>query len=137
MSVATTWQWNFHLTSITTPDGTGLWIPSSILRLLHQINWFYAPNLTDLQKGKTASYEMWLLSVLQKKFPKKFTKKYLCYILFLILLKCFRSLGLQLYWRDTPTLVFQNQPFVDLLQNRGSWIIQKIHRKTLMFELHF
>ena len=80
---------------------------------------------------------MWLLGVLQKSFPKKFTKKYLCYSLFLILLKSFRPSGLQLYWRDTPALVFQNQPFVDLLQNRCSWIIHKIHRKTLMLELLF
>ena len=69
----------------------------------------------------------------KKRFPKKFTKK----CLFLILLKSFRPSGLQLYWRDTPALVFQNQPFVDLLQNRCSWIIHKIHRKTLTLELLF
>ena len=80
---------------------------------------------------------MWLLGALQKSFPKKFTKKYLCYSLFLILLKSFRPSGLQLYWRDIPALVFQNQPFVDLLQNRSSCIIHKIHRKTLMLELLF
>ena len=91
----------------------------------------------DLQKRKTTSYEIWLLGVLQKSFPKKFTKKYLCHGLFLILLKSFRKSGLQLYWRDTPALVFQNQPFVDLLQNRCSWIIHKIHGKTLMLELLF
>ena len=55
----------------------------------------------------------------------------LCYSLFLILLKSFRSSGLQLYWRDTPALVFQNQPFVDLLQNRCSWVIYKTHRETV------
>ena len=55
----------------------------------------------------------------------------LCYSLFLILLKSFRSSGLQLYWRDTPALVFQIQPFVDLLQNRCSWIIHKTHRETV------
>ena len=80
---------------------------------------------------------MWLLGVLQKSFPKKFTKKYLCYSLFLILLKSFRSSGLQLYWKDTLALVFQNQPFVDLLKNRCSWIIHKIQRETLMLELLF
>ena len=53
--VATTWQWSFHLISITTPDWTGLWISSHNLPLLHQINWFYAANLTDLQKRKTTS----------------------------------------------------------------------------------
>ena len=137
------------------------------------------------------SYEMWFLGVLQKSFPKKFKKKYLCYSLFLILLKSFRPSDFQLYWRDTPALVrssrqrcpvkngvlrnfakftgrrlcqnlfftkfaggrnkffhraplddcfcpvFQNQPFVDLLQNRCSWIIHKIQRKTLMLELLF
>ena len=80
---------------------------------------------------------MWLLGVLQKVFPKKFTKKYLCYSLFLILLKSFRPSGLQIYWRDTPALVFQKQPFVDPRLNRCSWIIHKIHRKTLMLELLF
>ena len=80
---------------------------------------------------------MWLLGVLQKNFPKKFTKKYLRYSLFLILLKSFRPSSLQLYWRDTPALVFQDQPLVDLLQNRSSWMIHKIHRKALMLELLF
>ena len=55
----------------------------------------------------------------------------LCYSLFLILLKSFRSSGLQLYWRDTPALVFQNQLFVDLLQNRCFWIIYKTHKETV------
>ena len=34
------------------------------------------------------------------------------------------------YERETPALVFQNHPFVDPLQNRCSWIIHKIYRKT-------
>ena len=80
---------------------------------------------------------MWLLGVLQKRFPKKFTKKYLCYSLFMVLLRSFRPSGLQLYMRDTPALVFQNQPFVDLLENRCSWITHKIRRKTLILELLF
>ena len=45
---------------------------------------------------------MWLLGVLQKRFPKTFTKKYLCYSLFLILLKSFRSPGLLI--EETPPL---------------------------------
>ena len=80
---------------------------------------------------------MWLLGVLQKSFPKKFIKKYLCYSLFRMLLKSFRLSGLQLYWRDTLALVFQNQPFVDLPQNRCSWIIHKTHRKTLLCWSYF
>ena len=32
-------------------------------------------------------------------------------------------------------LVFQNQPFIDPLQNRCSWIIRKIHRKNLCWSL--
>ena len=38
---------------------------------------------------------------------------------------------------DCFCLVFQNQPFLDLLQNRCSWIIHKIRRKTVMLELLF
>ena len=38
---------------------------------------------------------------------------------------------------DCLCLVFQNQPFVDLLQTLCSWIIQKTQRKTLMLELPF
>ena len=67
------------------------------LSVLHEINWSYTANVTDLQNGKNAtSCEKWLL-VLQKNFPKnftKFTKKYLC-CLFLILLNAFRPSGLQ------------------------------------------
>ena len=33
--------------------------------------------------------------------------------------------------------MFQDRPFVDLLQNRCSWIIHKIHWETLMLELLF
>ena len=44
---------------------------------------------------------------------------------------------LQLYWRETPALVFQNQPFVYPLQNRCSWIIHKIHGKTSVLESLF
>ena len=76
----------------------------------------------------------------KKSFPKnssKFTKKYLCYSLFLILLKAFRLSGLQLYLRETPALVFQSQPFVDSLQNTYSWIIHKIHRKAPVLEFLF
>ena len=78
--------------------------------------------------------------ILQKSFPKnftKFTEKYLCYSLILILLKAFKPSGLQFYWRVTPVLVFQNKLFVDPLQNRCSWIIHKIHRKTsLEVDIH-
>ena len=76
----------------------------------------------------------------KKGFPKiftKFTEKYLCYSLLLILLKTFRPTGLQLYWRETPALAFQNQPFINHLQNRCSWIIHKIHRKTPFLESLF
>ena len=34
-------------------------------------------------------------------------------------------------------LVFQNQPFIDTLQNRCSWITDKIHRKKLVLESLF
>ena len=79
----------------------------------------------------------WVGGVLQKIFPKNFTKlkeKYLCYSLFLRLFKTFRPPSLQLYWRETPVLVFQSQSFVDYLQNRCSWITHKIQRKTPMLE---
>ena len=129
---ATTSQWSFHLISITTPDWTGLSIPYPNLPSLHQTSLI-------CKKEKTTSCEKWLLGgVLQKSFPKnftKFTEKYLCYSLFLILLKTFRPSGLQLYWRETPALVFQNQSLEDHLQN--SWIIHKIQRKTPMLESLF
>ena len=50
--MATASQWSFYLISINTQNWTGLWIPSPNLLLLHQINWFSASNLTDLQKRK-------------------------------------------------------------------------------------
>ena len=97
-------------------------------------NWF-------TKRKKTTSCEKWLQGgVLQKHFPKTFTKfkvKYLCYSLFLILLRTFTPSGLQLYWKENPALVFQNEPFVDHLQNTCSSIIHKIHRKTPMFESPF
>ena len=40
--------------------------------------------------------------------------------LFLILLKAFRPSGLQLYRREISQLVFQDQPYVDTLENRCS-----------------
>ena len=90
------------------------------------------------KKEKTTSWEKWLLGgVLQKSFPKnftKFTEKYPCYSFFIILLKIFKPPGLQLYWREISALVFQNQSFVDHLQNRCSWIIHKIQRKIPMLE---
>ena len=92
------------------------------------------------KRKKTTTCEKWLSGVLQKRFTKHFTmftEKYLCYSLFLILLKAFRSSGLQLYWRENPTLVFQNKLFVDSLQNTCSWIIHKIYRKTPMLESLF
>ena len=39
--------------------------------------------------------------------------------------------------KERPVLVFENQPFIDALQTRCSWIIQKIHRKTPMLESLF
>ena len=33
--------------------------------------------------------------------------------------------------------MFQNQPFIDPLQNSGSWIIHKIHRKKPVIESLF
>ena len=97
----TTWQWSFHLISITIQDWTRLWIPSLNLPLLHQMNWFQAANLTDLQKGKkTTSCEKWLLGgVLQKSFLKilQNSQRFLCGSLFLILLKVFTPSGLQRY----------------------------------------
>ena len=123
------------------PHWTGLWIPSPNLSLPHQINWFKLQTSLICKKEKATSYEKWLLGgVLQKKISKnftKFTEKYLCYNLFLILLKTVRPSGLQLYWKETPALVFQNQPFVDHLQNICSWINHKIPRKTPMLESLF
>ena len=37
----------------------------------------------------------------------------------------------------TDTLVFQNQPFLDPLQNKCYWIIGKIHRKKTVLESLF
>ena len=124
--MATTWQWSFHLIPITTPDWTGLWIPSLNLSLFHQIS---------LIAERTKNNIMWEVVARRcsaKNFSEKFHKihwKYLCYSLFLILLKAFRPSDMQFYCRETPALVFQNQPF---LRNRCSWIIHKIHRKTPM-----
>ena len=78
--------------------------------------------------------------VLQKVFRKnftKFTEEYLCYSLFLILFKAFSPSDLQLYWRETAALVFQNQLFVDPLQNKCSLLNHKIPRKTPMLESLF
>ena len=76
--VATTWQWSFHLISKTTQDCKDVWIPSPNLALLRQTNWFY---WFVKREKKTTSCENWLLgSLLQKSFPKsftKFTEKYL------------------------------------------------------------
>ena len=49
----------------------------------------------------------------------------------------FRPSGLQLYWRETPSLVFKKHSNVNPIQNRYSRIIHKIHRKTLMLESLF
>ena len=141
--MATTWQWSFHLISITTPDWTGLWIPSPNLPLPHQINWFklQTPLICKKEKNNIISCEMWLLEgVPQKIFPKNFTRftnKCLWYSLFLMLLKTVCPSGLQLYRKETPALVYQNQPFVDHLQNICSWINHKIPRKTPMMESLF
>ena len=76
--VATTWQWSFHLISKTTQDWKDVWIPSPNLASLRQTNWFY---WFVKREKKTTSSENWLLgSLLQKSFPKsftKFTEKYL------------------------------------------------------------
>ena len=93
-------------------------------------------------KGKkTTSCEKWLLGgVLRNSFSKnfsKFTEKYLCDRIFLTLLKDFTSSGLQLFSRKISLLGFQNKPFVDLLENRCSWTIYKIHRKATEFKSLF
>ena len=93
-------------------------------------------------KGKkTTSCEKWLLGgVLRNSFSKnfsKFTEKYLCDRIFLTLLKDFTSSGLQLFSRKISWLGFQNKPFVDLLENRCSWTIYKIHRKATEFKSLF
>ena len=81
----------------------------------------------------------WLLGgVLQKNFPKnsnKFTEECLCYSLFLILLKNFRPSSSQLYWRETPVLVFQNQSLEDHLQN--NWTLVKTLVKKRLQERCF
>ena len=90
------------------------------------------------KRKKTTSCENWLLEgVLKNSFPKnfsEFTKKYLCDILFLTLLKVFTPSGLQHFQRNTSSMEFQSKPFVDLLENTCSWIIYKIHRKAPEFE---
>ena len=92
------------------------------------------------KRKKTRSCEKWMLGdVMQNSFPKnfsKFTFKYLCHFLF-ILLKVFAPSGLQLFKRKIPSLGFQGKPFVDPLENRCSWIIYKIHRKAPEFESLF
>ena len=76
------------------------------------------------KRKKTTSCEKWLLGrVLQNSFSKnfsKFTEKYLCDSIFLILLKVFTLSGLQLFYRETSSLGLQNKPFVDPLENRCS-----------------
>ena len=108
--------------------------PSNKLILSCKPNW-------SPRRKKTMSCETWLLEdVLQKSLPKNFTKftdNYLCLSLFLILLKTFRLSRLQLYWRETPARVSRNQLFVVPLQNRCSWIIHKIFRKTALLESLF
>ena len=107
--VATTWQWSFHLISITTQDRTSLWIPSPNLPLLHQINWFSAANLTDLQKGKESSI-MW--EVVARCFTKNLSKKflkirreihvYLCDSLFLNTVKSLQAVMLVILLKRDP-----------------------------------
>ena len=139
--MAIIWQWSFHLISINTPNWTDLWIPSPNLiappnKFIFGCKLHWSP-----KRKKTKSCEKWLLgSVLQKCFPRsftKFTENYLYYSHFLTLLKTFKLSGLQLYSRETPSLVFQNQPFIDPLQNRCSWLIHKIQSKTAMLESLF
>ena len=115
-------------------DWTGLPIPYPNLPSLHQTSLI-------CKKEKIKSCEKWLLGVvLQKRFPKnftKFTEKCLCCRFFLLLLKTFRRSGLQLYWRETPALVFRNQLLADHLRNWCFSIIHKIQRKTPMLESLF
>ena len=76
-------MWGDNLTMKFPPDFYNNTALNGLINsLLHQIKWFQAANLTDLQKGKeTRTCEKWLLrGVLQKSFPKnftKFTEKYL------------------------------------------------------------
>ena len=109
--VATACQWSFHLISITTQDWTGLWIPSLNLPLLLQMNWFWAPNLTDLHKGK--SNIMWQV------VPKRYSAKKLSYQF----LKIHREVPV---WQSLSNIVksFQVVRFATLLKKHpltGVW----------------
>ena len=82
--VATTWQSSFHQISITTPDGMGLGI--------------FFSSFTNTPSNKL------ILDCKLHCFAKrkKFTEKYQCYSVFLIVWKGFRLSGLQFYRKETP-----------------------------------
>ena len=48
--------------------------------------------------------------------------------------ECLQAVMLATLLKNDPALVFQKKPFIDPLQNRCSWIIHKIHRKTPVLE---
>ena len=99
------WQWNSHLISITTSDWTVLWIPSPNLALFPPNKLILSCKLHWSATRRKKQHHVRTGGVLQKSFPKnftKFTEKYMCYNLFLILFKVFGSSGVQLYWRETP-----------------------------------
>ena len=138
--VARSWQWSFHLISITTPDWMGLWIPSPNLPLLHKINWFYVVNLTDLQKGKKIISEVVAKRCSAKTFSPNFNKinrKTPVPQSLSNTVKALQAVRLETLLKRDPVLVFRNQPVVDPLRNRCSWLIHKIHSKIPMLESFF
>ena len=89
--MVTTWQWSFHLISITAPVERACEFLLLIFHCSTKWNDFKLQTSLIWKKEKIASCGKCLLGVaLQKSFHKsftKFTKKYLCYSLFLILLR--------------------------------------------------
>ena len=87
--------------------------------------------------------------VLSKDVLKNFAKvtdKYLCLILFFNRVPGWKpETARSSYWRCSVekggfvkgALVFQNQPFIDSLQNSCSWIIHKIHMKKTCVGVSF
>ena len=134
--MATTWKWSFHLISKTTQDWKGC---EFLLLIYHcstkQIDFRLQTSLI-CKKKKTTTCEKWLQGVFCKKAFLKISANSQRNT-FLTLLNAFRPSGLQLLYRESPALVFRNQPFVDPLQSRCSWIIHKIHGETPVWEFLF
>ena len=96
----------------------------------------------SVKRKKTTTCKKWLLGgVLQNSFPKNFTKSTEKIPVLETLsntVKSVQATRLAFFLKERPpTLVFQNQPFVDPLQNRCSWIIHKIHEKISVSESPF